>query len=104
MTLAVVFEVLKSREIKLKLDDQENVKVVGRPDSLDAWLLDEIAKKKSLIVEWLKEERTDARPPIVAFPRETDELPLSYAQQRLWFIDQLEGGSAQDNMPRAVRL
>src|SRR5262245_12731193 len=32
------------------------------------------------------------------------ELPLSYAQQRLWYIDQLEPGSVADNMPAAVRL
>ncbi|MDG9672359.1 condensation domain-containing protein, partial [Hahella sp. CR1] len=32
------------------------------------------------------------------------ELPLSYAQQRLWFIDQMEGGSAHYNMPGALML
>ncbi|QNH16239.1 non-ribosomal peptide synthetase [Xanthomonas sp. SS] len=31
-------------------------------------------------------------------------LPLSFAQQRLWFVDRLEGGSAQFNMPSALRL
>ncbi|MEO5731503.1 MAG: amino acid adenylation domain-containing protein, partial [Byssovorax sp.] len=42
-------------------------------------------------------------PPLVAAPRE-GELPLSFAQQRLWFLDQLEPGSAFYNVPTALRL
>ncbi|MEW5927747.1 MAG: non-ribosomal peptide synthase/polyketide synthase [Gemmatimonadota bacterium] len=43
-------------------------------------------------------------PPLVALPRDGRPLPLSFAQQRLWFIDRLEPGSAAYNMPFALRL
>src|SRR5262249_32281574 len=40
---------------------------------------------------------------IASLPRQ-QRLPLSYAQQRLWFLDRLEGTSTEYNMPEALRL
>jgi amino acid adenylation domain-containing protein len=43
-------------------------------------------------------------PPIRPVARGQQELPLSFAQQRLWFLDQLEPGNLFYNIPLAVRL
>jgi amino acid adenylation domain-containing protein len=42
-------------------------------------------------------------PEIVRVSRE-DDLPLSFAQQRLWFLAQMEGASAAYHMPAGLRL
>ncbi|MCP4655498.1 MAG: non-ribosomal peptide synthetase, partial [bacterium] len=42
-------------------------------------------------------------PPLVPVARDR-ELPLSFAQQRLWFLDRFEPGTSTYNVPLAVRL
>jgi amino acid adenylation domain-containing protein/non-ribosomal peptide synthase protein (TIGR01720 family) len=51
----------------------------------------------------MSEQKGAAAPPVTAVPRE-EPLPLSFAQQRLWFLDQLDPNSPLYNIPGALRL
>ncbi|HVR96916.1 MAG TPA: amino acid adenylation domain-containing protein, partial [Thermoanaerobaculia bacterium] len=44
----------------------------------------------------------DVVSPAVPLPREGSPLPLSFAQERLWFLDRLEPGGSRHNMPFAL--
>ncbi|MFC9470800.1 non-ribosomal peptide synthase/polyketide synthase [Nocardia sp. NPDC056952] len=46
---------------------------------------------------------TGSGPALVAGPR-PETVPLSPAQQRMWFLNRFDPGSATDNIPLAVRL
>ena len=44
------------------------------------------------------------RTPVTPITRDGGFIALSFAQQRLWFIDQMQGTSAQYNIPMALRV
>jgi amino acid adenylation domain-containing protein len=69
----------------------------------------EIAANRAALIEFLRQRQLDeesafSRPAIRPFDRTLQKAPLSFAQQRLWFIDQFGGGSVQYNMPAAMRV
>src|SRR6185503_8717071 len=51
------------------------------------------AEKRALLAELLRKKAT-----------KSSKAPLSFAQQRLWFLDQLDPANASYNITRAVRL
>jgi amino acid adenylation domain-containing protein len=48
-------------------------------------------------------DRGSQFPPLARVPRD-GEIPLSFGQQRLWFLDQLEPASIAYNVPQALRI
>jgi amino acid adenylation domain-containing protein len=58
-----------------------------------------------LLAYLLEEEGVELSERQTIFPRtQHDHLPLSFAQSRLWFMDQLEPGIAAYNLPFAIRV
>ncbi|HET8846605.1 MAG TPA: amino acid adenylation domain-containing protein, partial [Ktedonobacteraceae bacterium] len=62
-----------------------------------------IAGLGQLVSEALEGKYQTQRPALIPVSREQD-LPLSFAQQRLWLLDQIEPGSSAYNIPEALRL
>ncbi|WP_277961739.1 non-ribosomal peptide synthetase [Pseudomonas sp. RIT-To-2] len=57
----------------------------------------------SALAQVLAQAGVGQQPPIVAVARD-QALPLSFAQQRLWFLAQMEGGSSAYHIPAGLRL
>nr|UBH04475.1 NosC [Desmonostoc muscorum CCALA 125] len=55
-------------------------------------------------IRQLQQQDLELSTPFIAQRAENAEIPLSYAQQRLWFLDQFEPNSASYNIPLALRL
>src|SRR5882724_661038 len=65
-------------------------------------------EKRTLLYQQLKkQQKRDERPtvpPLVHHSRAAGIFPLSFAQQRLWFLNQFEPESPEYNIPQAFRI
>ena len=97
---------LSRRGVRLWVDG-DNLRFKAPPGALTPELKGRLVASKAQVIEFLSDVResgeTAAQPAIEPAPRD-GELPLSFAQERLWLLDRLDPGSASYNIFDAIRL
>ena len=95
-TIKDLFSELGKRDIKIQVEG-ERLKLNAPKGALSEELAHQIKTRKAEIVAFL------GRSSNLAIPKASREgdLPLSFSQQRLWFLNQLDKESAVYNVPAA---
>ena len=100
MNLADFIKTLADANIRLSLQNG-SVSVSAPKGSVTSEILANIKQYKAEIVRFL--QRSGSPHPFITPANRQQPLHLSYAQERLWLLDQMSG-SAQYNMPCALKL
>ncbi len=96
---------LRSLGVSLSLE-KDDLRLTAPKGVLNAELRSELTERKAEVISFLRKAGAAARhdiPVLGRVPRE-ERMPLSFAQQRLWFLDQWEPGNPEFNIPGALRL
>ena len=105
MTTLELISNLKRKDIEIWVDG-DRLRYNAPKGALTADLREKLADHKSEILALLRQDDTVTRS--ASFPLKpvsrTGDLPLSFAQERLWFLHHLEPGGVAYSMPSSIRL
>src|SRR6476646_4767413 len=104
MSCAELLLELRNLGARVWLED-DRLRVAAPQGALTNEIRRELKDRRSELLEWLKRQASarQPRPALVARKRREREH-LTYAQQRLWFLYQMEGAGATYNIPLAMRM
>jgi amino acid adenylation domain-containing protein/non-ribosomal peptide synthase protein (TIGR01720 family) len=104
--LESLLSALRARGVALWVDGDQ-LRYKAPKGALTPELLDGMRSRKAEIIAFIDRAGSAGAgdgPVPVRRPAGTGPAPLAFAQQRLWFLDQLEGPSAVYNIAHAMRL
>ncbi len=103
-TLELLSE-LRQLGVQLSTDGQK-LKCKAPNDTLTPRLKSALADRKAEIITFLHAGDQAVGSTVAQIPvaDRTQDLPLSFSQQRLWFLDQIEPNSSSYNIPEAMEL
>ncbi len=93
---------LNHLNVKVWLDN-EQVRVNAPKGVMTPTLLTKFKSYKTPIMAWLQQRPTTHLQPSIQPVSRDQRLPLSYAQQRLWFLEEM-GSQAAYNMPAVLEI
>ena len=105
MSLNDVLATLQQRGIKLGLDGDQ-LKIRAAKEAMTPDIKQLLLENKAALLAWARARMREQQDNQPIPPRAPDltSLPLSFSQQRLWFLEQLDPGSAAYHIPAAAVL
>jgi len=103
--LAELISLLRSLDVKIWVEG-ENLRLSAPPNRITAELRQELVLHKTELIDFIREATrpVDGFQPAIRPQPHRSNLPLSFMQEQLWFIAQMEPESPMYNVPQTFRL